>query len=354
MLWDVYCHVVDNFGDIGVCWRLACDLAARGVSVRLWVDDTAPLGWMAPGGAHGVEVIAWDEATPLREPGDVVIEAFGCNPPPAFVARMRRPHPPVWINLEYLSAESHAERNHGLPSPQSAGVGQGLTKWFYYPGFSAASGGLIREAGLEAARAGFDRLHWLDEQGIALAPGERAVSLFCYENAALPDLLQALSTEPTLLLVTPDAAARQVQAALGPALARGALRAHLLPYSSQVQFDRLLWACDLNFVRGEDSFVRALWAARPFVWQLYPQDDGAHAAKMQAFLARYLDACEPAFAAAQRALWSAWNGLGPWPAQWPAAQGWRAHAAAWSARLAAQSDLGTRLLGFAREKREKG
>jgi len=30
--------------------------------------------------------------------------------------------------------------------------------------------------------------------------------------------------------------------------------------------------------------VSALWAGQPLVWQLYPQDDGAHHAKLEAFL----------------------------------------------------------------------
>src|SRR5688572_29546076 len=108
MRWDVFCRVIDNFGDIGVCWRLAADLAGRGESVRLWVDDAAALRWMAPGGAHGVDLVAWTDDTPALEPGDVVVEAFGCDPHPAFVARMAVRQPaPVWINLEYLSAEDY-------------------------------------------------------------------------------------------------------------------------------------------------------------------------------------------------------------------------------------------------------
>ena len=61
MLWDLFCRVIDNFGDIGVCWRLAADLAARGETVRLWVDDPAPLRWMAPHGAPRVDVHGWTD-----------------------------------------------------------------------------------------------------------------------------------------------------------------------------------------------------------------------------------------------------------------------------------------------------
>ena len=117
--WDIFCRVVDNYGDAGVCWRLARALAARGQAVRLIIDDATPLRWMAPQGTPGVQVLPWPGPA---QPGDVVIEAFGCDPPQAFVANMASlARPPVWINLEYLSAEPYVERSHGLPSPQPYG-----------------------------------------------------------------------------------------------------------------------------------------------------------------------------------------------------------------------------------------
>ncbi|RYY80235.1 MAG: DUF2331 family protein [Comamonadaceae bacterium] len=121
MHWDIFCRVIDNHGDAGVCWRLAAELAARGHAVRLWIDDPAPLAFMAPHGQPGVEVIHWTEAAPDLVPGEVVVEAFGCDPPDAFVARMKAAPALSWINLEYLSAEPWVERNHGLPSPVNAG-----------------------------------------------------------------------------------------------------------------------------------------------------------------------------------------------------------------------------------------
>jgi uncharacterized repeat protein (TIGR03837 family) len=346
MRWDLFCRVVDNFGDIGVCWRLAADLAERGERVRLWVDDPSPLAWMAPAGAPGVEVVPWTtHAAPALEPGDVVVEAFGCDPPADFVARMAaRARPPCWINLEYLSAEAWVERCHGLPSPQAAGPGLGLRKWFYYPGFTAATGGLIRERGLLPAQAAFDATGWLGAHGLAPRAGERLVSLFCYPGAPLARLLPLLAGQPTALLLTPGAAQdmARTQAGAWPAT----LRRVELPWLTQPGYDRLLWACGLNFVRGEDSVVRAIWAAAPFVWQIYPQADGVHAAKLDAFLARYLEPAEPALASAIRGLWFAWNGLGPWPAALPPTGPWRAHTRAWRDRLLAQADLGAQLLAF--------
>ncbi|MCM5680408.1 elongation factor P maturation arginine rhamnosyltransferase EarP [Schlegelella sp. S2-27] len=356
MQWDIFCRVIDNFGDIGVCWRLGADLGRRGEQVRLWVDDPSALAWMAPDGAPGVDVCVWAQATPLPDPGDVVVEAFGCELPPAFVERMaRRQPPPAWINLEYLSAEDYVERSHGLPSPQFSGPGAGLRKHFFYPGFSERTGGLIREPGLIEARLAFDRDAWLAQQGYARRTDEQVVSLFCYDNAALPALLAHLTETPTLMLVTPGLAAAQVARLLGltPQPGGGAdsglLRLGWLPPLPQAQFDRLLWACDFNFVRGEDSFVRAQWAGQPFVWQIYPQGDGAHEIKLEAFLDRFLRHAEPGVGERIRGLWRAWNGMAPGLGPWPPADAWRSAVKSWRDALLAQPDLGSQLLGFVRQ-----
>lgn len=338
MRWDVFCQVVDNYGDIGVCWRLSADLAARGHTVRLWIDDATALAWMAPDGAEGVTVRPWRASLEEPTPGDVVIEAFGCTLPDAFVARMAAAsRSPRWINLEYLSAESYVERSHRLPSPQWQGAGQGLTKWFFYPGFTPATGGLLREPGLMAEQVSFDRQAWLRAQGITLREGERLVSLFSYENPAFDSLLASLGDAPTLLLLAAGRAA--------PTQSPAQLRFASLPYLSQTGYDRLLWSCDLNFVRGEDSFVRAQWAGKPFVWHIYPQDDGAHAAKLDVFLDKFPTV--PGL----RAFWRAWNGLGPWPSQWPdpLSNTWATPCLRWREELLAQPDLTTQLVGFAEE-----
>jgi uncharacterized repeat protein (TIGR03837 family) len=314
MLWDIFCKVIDNHGDIGVCWRVAAELAARGERIRLWVDDPSALAWMAPQGHAGVQVVHWTQAPPQVEPGDVVVEAFGCDPPPAFVAALAaksaaRGRQPPWINLEYLSAEPYVERSHGLPSPVMDGPAKGLTKQFFYPGFTARTGGLLREQDLASRQAAFDPASWRAALGIRAAPGTRLASLFCYEPAALPQWLAQLAQGPvpTLLLVTAGRAQRAVASALAGVPPTGRLAVHQLPLLSQRDYDHLLWSCDLNFVRGEDSLVRALWAAKPFIWHIYPQDDGAHQAKLDAFL-DWLQA-----PSSLRQFHGVWNGLGTGP-----------------------------------------
>jgi uncharacterized repeat protein (TIGR03837 family) len=351
MRWDIFCKVIDNFGDIAICWRLSCQLAQRGVRVRLWVDDPSALGWLAPEGCEGVSVIPWSDpagvarATAEAAP-DVLVEAFGCDPAPELLARFAASGGRAWINLEYLSAEPYVERLHGLPSPVFRGPGEGLTKHFFYPGFTPATGGLLREDDLPARQAAFDRSAWLAARGLP-SQGERLVSLFCYEPPALQQLLEQLAAAPTpqRLLVTAGRATAAVRAAW-PAQSgerRGALSVTFLPLMSQRDYDELLWACDFNFVRGEDSVIRALWAGRAFAWQIYPQDDDVHHVKLDAFL-DMLDA-PPSW----RCFHQAWNGVGDAAFVWPDANEqdrWATAAQHARARLLAQEDLVTQLLRF--------
>ena len=293
-IWDIFCTVIDNHGDLGVCWRLTRQLLAQGQSVRLWVDDASALVWMAPD-AHAqphLQVLPWTDASQsavLKNlmPADVWIEAFGCTLPDAFVAHGVASHAqqPVWINLEYLSAEDWVPRMHNMPSPVMSGPAKGWTKTFFYPGFTPDTGGLLRETDLLERQQRFDRAAWRQQHAPNLTPGGLLVSLFCYEPAALPKLLTLLQGTPHHLLVTPGRPLAAVQEALAKMPADGhQLNWSALPYTDQNGFDEMLWACDLNCVRGEDSLVRAIWAGQPFVWHIYPQDDNAHHAKLEAFL----------------------------------------------------------------------
>lgn len=379
--WDVFCRVVDNFGDIGVCWRLCADLGARGHTVRLWVDDTAPLRWMAPGALEGswpgVQVLDWErsqDAALLASlvPADVWVEGFGCEIATEFIAVRAdftratgqiAHNIPVWINLEYLSAERYVERSHGLASPVMRGPAKGWTKYFFYPGFSTRTGGLLREADLlqrhQVFAQGGGRSGWLARHGIAWA-GEQLVSLFCYEPAALAALLAQLDAAPTptLLLVSAGRARKAVQTILAQRAAENAagvdrpfhrLRVAYLPPLSQSDFDQLLWACDLNFVRGEDSLVRALWAGKPLVWQIYPQDDAAHVHKLNAFL----DAIGAS--ASLRSFHHVWNGVHPTGASRALPlidlNSWSQSLRAARERLLQMNDLVTQLVQFVLKKR---
>ncbi|TLX57221.1 elongation factor P maturation arginine rhamnosyltransferase EarP [Stutzerimonas nosocomialis] len=369
-LWDIFCAVVDNYGDIGVTWRLARQLVAEhGQAVRLWVDDLETFVALCPGAradvqcqVHaGVEVRHWPREWHDAEPGDVVIEAFACNLPPAYIQAMSESGRRIlWLNLEYLSAEGWIKGCHGLPSLQPSG----LQKYFFFPGFEAETGGLIRETGLLDERRAFQRQAvsreaFLGERGVTVPDGTQVVSLFAYENAAVAGWLDALAEgpQPTLLLVPVGRVLADVERWLGESQLtagrqrqRGALQIAVLPFLTQEEYDRLLWCCDFNAVRGEESFIRAQWAGRPLVWHIYPQEEDAHWDKLRAFFELYADGLSTAARDALWAFWQAWNaGQG-------AHQAWRRmgehqaelvnHAERWTRIQTSNGDLAAKLVFF--------
>jgi uncharacterized repeat protein (TIGR03837 family) len=393
---DVFCHVVDNFGDAAVCWRLARSLAAHhGFAVRLWIDRPEVLAALQPAVdpaldrqvLDAVDIRRLPPSRPSTDLPDVAIDAFGNGLPAAYADALaaRRPRA-LWIVLEYLSAEDWAAGVHGLASPHPS---LDIRRFFFCPGFGVEGGGLLREPGLVEAREAFDadaraRAQFWDGLGLAQPPeASTVVSLFGYPNPGLPGLLASMAAgpRPVLLALSPgalgDAAVGWLATAAGraDALAAGSLQARRLPFLPQPGYDDLLRASDLNFVRGEDSLVRALWAARPLCWQLYPQQDDAQCPKLEAFIGAAGRLCDdgmpaggsdgPHPAAHAHAAWArlqrAWNGCGLAPAARS-----RAVADAWqpafdalpvlgqragrlARQLASAPDLAARLAGFCRD-----
>lgn len=361
--WDIFCQVVDNYGDIGVCWRLACDLALRGQAVRLYVDDVRALAWMAPEGCPGVQLLPSPGLVPPAgyDPAPVVVAAFGCTLDATVREAMQRAAAPpagtparriTWIHLEYLSAQDYVARSHGLASPVLGGAAAGVHRWFFFPGFTPDTGGLLREPGLAQRRRRFERRAWLAGRGIDWA-GEPVLSLFCYEPPRLAPWLRELGQVPARLLVThgrAQAALRQALATMGSGWnAQGALQISYLPPLTQLDFDHLLWSSDINFVRGEDSLVRAIWAGTALVWQPYPQGDEAHHDKLGAFL----DWLAPP--ASLRSFMLGWNdaAAGPLPPMLAAMRtdAWGAAVRRARVGLLAQDDLVSRLLRFVAKNR---
>jgi len=374
--WDIFCSVVDNYGDVGVAWRLARQLEAEhGVAVRLFVDGLAALSRMAPQvdatrdeqTVNGVDVRRWHgpqhDAPPgaIAGMGEVVIEAFGCGLPGPYLAGMgkRRPQP-LWINLEYLSAEDWIEGCHGLASRQPQ---LPLTRHFFFPGFTPRTGGLLRERDLFARRDAF-RARGQGQSALWRLLGIEApasetlkVSLFCYPHAPIGQLLDAWAAgpDPVVCIVPEGVAIPAIEAwagrtaTPGKPLSRGNLTLACVRFMAQDDYDRLLWVCDLDFVRGEDSLVRAQWAARPLIWHCYPQADAAHLGKLDAFLARYTRGWAPAASATYAEFARAWNGAAalPWEAFARGLPALRDHAQAWASALGRQADLASNLVRFA-------
>lgn len=373
----LFCKVVDNFGDIGICWRLAQQLQREhGIAVTLWVDDMRSFRRICPDvildaqtqELSGVKVRHWRDQEGEFAPAeiaDIVIEFFGCDIPPGYIAAMARCEPrPVWLNLEGLTAEEWVEGCHTLPSSHPR---LPLTKHFFFPGFTAKTGGLLVESGLIEQRAQFQEDASAAAAFLAqfpLTPAEMAafkVSLFCYPHAPVSELFRVwCDGHGAVTCLVPEGVAvpavrqfLECEPVAGLARTLGALTVRVLPFVAQQDYDKLLWSCDLNFVRGEDSFVRAQWACRPFVWHIYPQDENLHHKKLRAFLHRYA----PDLAALD-AFSLYWNGTAPeadqqlpdWPALWQALiderDVQRARAGDWQREVLGNGDLASNLLKF--------
>lgn len=308
--WDIFCRIVDNFGDIGVCWRLSQQLAnAHQLPIRLFIDDLKAAQKIIPGYQpelgtqiiNQVEVCAWPNENDAIKPADVVLETFSCGIPPCYLSAMQ-PRT-AWVNLEYLSAEQWTEDFHALPSPQP----NGLIRYFFFPGFTEATGGLIREHDIVLRNQHLQKE--MPEQALK-------ISLFGYPNAPIHDFLHILqeSRQDIVVYVPNSSILPHVTHFLGvsqtnahAAYQRGNLHINLLPFLSQNDYDTLLASCNINVVRGEDSWVRAIWAGKPFIWQPYFQSENTHMVKLHAFLSMFYHDCDEAAKQAIVELNCAWT-----------------------------------------------
>lgn len=368
--WDIFCTVVDNFGDIGVTWRLARQLVAEHrCAVRLWVDDLRAFERLCPEiditlseqWQQGVQVRHWPGEWAATEAADVVIAAFACQLPSAYMDAMAaRQTTPLWMNLDYLSAEDWVIGCHGLPSVKYKHV----QKYFFFPGFQEGTGGLLREAGLLERRRQFQQdaeaqRVFLQGLGVERAPQACLISLFAYENAGLASWFDAMAadTQAFHVLVPEGRVLGDVERwlgvddlAVGAVHRRGALTVQVLPFIRQDQYDQLLWCCDFNAVRGEDSFVRAQWAGRPLLWHIYQQEEDVHLEKLEAFLRLYNQGLSQAAQKATSGLWRAWNAGQDMTEHWKATreqqQELAEHAQAWCLEQASRADLAAALVKF--------
>jgi uncharacterized repeat protein (TIGR03837 family) len=344
---DIYCRVVDNFGDIGVLWRLARQLGEEfGWRVRLVVDDLAAFRQIEPAiddskpsqWCGKTEIFSW-KRPPIGDFSDIVIEGFGCELPEGVVDGIAAQHPkPKWLNLEYLSAEAWVAEHHLLPShhPQL-----GIAKTFFFPGFAAGTGGLLRERFVQSPLPS------------VLPRRALKVFLFAYDLPASEKLATTLAASERVSSVTVPRGALADRLA---AAEQSKLR--VAAFVSQTEFDALLARFDLLVVRGEDSFVRAVWAGKPFIWQIYPQDHHAHWPKLNAFLKHYCNGLTAAAEYSLRNLWQLVNDMPFEQGRQPRDLGeiWRAyfdylpeiaaHACRWATAQMKQPDLASNLVAL--------
>lgn len=296
---DIFCDVIDNFGDAGVCWRLARDIKKeRSWNIRFYINNLKTLAAIEPridrekAKQHtaGIEILKWEFAE-RESPSDIVIETFGCRIPTSFERRIAERNPSsIWINLEYLSAEDWVEGCHMLPSPHPQ---YGTKKYFFFPGVTNKTGGLICETDLIENRQLFKREKevFLKKLG-ADTENPFNTFVFCYPSAPLKILVEAFASDPKpmQLLLASGGAGKEIRELAKPYPHISCVPLPMLP---QTDFDKLLWVADSLIIRGEDSFARAQLAGKPFIWNIYPQTEETHIQKLIAFEDRLIPFYSP-------------------------------------------------------------
>lgn len=303
----VFVRVIDNWGDVGVGWRLCMQLACSFPwRVRLWIDDVAALGKLvlaaelaAVQDAVMVEKWSDDDSVSLRlaQLADpvMVIETFGCDLPSPVLRRMQQCQP-LWLNWEYLTAEDWAVDLQAMPSLQ----GNGLAKYFWFMGIDQQSGGLLREANYLSRRNEFlqqpcVQQAFKQQYGLPLEHVGQLWLIFAYTSERWAEWLSMWrgADEPITLWLAGHEVADSLRAAgviaadalqqVGDTFELEQVTMVRIPFVPQSAFDNLLWLADGAIVRGEDSFVRALWAGLPFLWHIYQQEEAVHLQKLDAY-----------------------------------------------------------------------
>jgi len=286
---DIFCDVIDNFGDAGVTYRLARALKAEipGSEIRLFTNDLNAFSELNGGidplrpeqEVNGVRLCSYglisEEFVKRYEIPGLVIEAFACQIPTAYYEKALDSDCLI-INLDHLSAEHWIEGVHLKPSL----TGQTARKYFYMPGFTETSGGLLQDRQLSEEQKKEKRKYFSEMFGLESA--EMLISIFTYEHdfsRFFADLRD--SGMKTGVVVFGEKSRKSVEKLQPDDRNIKIVYADFLP---QEEYDCLLKVFDLNFVRGEDSWARACLSGKPFIWHSYHQVDNYQQVKVKAFL----------------------------------------------------------------------
>lgn len=308
----ILCKVVDNFGDIGVAWRLCRRLAKIQSKYKLClivddfeafskIEDRLPGHLAAPrndgevGIASKVSVITRSAATKQSviidsieifpwnneelchevfsqndgERLSIILELFQCGRPDwmeriLFEEKLNRTVQIIMI--DYLTAEKYAEDFHCLQSlTRSAKV----KKVNFMPGFTEKTGGLV-----------------IDDQWQELPVWHKdgPVLIFTYEGD-WSELVQGLKVLAEAKLLVAQGRGKESFMTAVENCGVGAF-VEELPYLNQSEWDRIMKSCSALVIRGEESMSRACLSGIPFIWHAYPQSDEYQLVKVKALLER--------------------------------------------------------------------
>lgn len=309
---DIFCEIIDNFGDIGVVYRISKELKKifQNVRIRMVLNrleefkainkKVKDIDFQEIDGLICVTEKYVKENAETFGTADVFIEAFGCNVPEEYIKRAKE-NSKLWINLEYLSGEKWIEDFHLCESLIDSKT---LKKIFYMPGFSEKSGGVIIDSGfLERKEYGKNnREEVLKKYFPNVDIKDKLIgTVFSYEKN-FDNLLEVLKDyeRETLLILMGEKTQKSFSEILqkklrenfGKIIKYGKITMMYADFLSQEEYEEVISAADFNFTRGEDSFVRGILLEKPFMWHIYLQEEKAHMDKIKAFTERFRESVE--------------------------------------------------------------
>lgn len=305
---DIFCEIIDNYGDIGVVYRTAKELQKIFPKSKIRVflnrlDEFKKINSqvldLPSQNIDGIEYITFDY---LRDNANelltaqVIIEAFGCQIPEEYM-EIAYDNSELLINLEYLSAEDWIEDFHLQSSPLGKGK---LKKVFFMPGFTEKSGGVIADSNyLERIQRILENKDFYEKKYLSdIEDRENKIvgTLFSYEKNFTPLLedLKKLDKDVVILAMgekTQDSLRKILKnfsiEDFRNSLKYGKIEIRFLNFLNQEEYEELINIVDFNFVRGEDSFIRAVLTGKPYMWHIYCQEEYAHMDKIEGFLDKY-------------------------------------------------------------------
>ncbi len=271
---DIFSRFIDNYGDISIPLRLAHGLYIDyGVTSNVFLTSHELTQKILDKNLFNekINIIDIDNMDKNFLPNTNVVTIFDTQLPISYEAKLTNKN--LLINYEYFSAEQWVDDCHLRES-----INKNYKKIFYIPGVRENSGvpifakndkGLYQTEGLK---------------------GTNTINFFCYFNEKIEASIKVLRTNfPQYDSVLHDR--------FDKAKNRGK---NLLSFND---FDKALSNSLINFIRGEDSLIRAILAGSPFIWQPYIQENNLHIAKLNAFIDHYFISLPPQL----REIFLIWN-----------------------------------------------
>lgn len=300
----VLCKVVDNFGDIGVVFRLCRALSElkKNLEIRLVVSNLDSFAKISKGidstktfqEFRGWKVFDWnDNALCKKEfsknPPEFILECFQCGRPEWLEELLFSPQFNLnvqIVNVEYLTAESWADDFHLLKSGTRSAK---IKKINFMPGFTKKTGGLILDKNfmccLSEKKFALNLVKQNLDKKILSEDFSDSFKILIFSYPKNFDFLASAIKEfsffkKNIVFVASGAGADSAKISLK----KFKVDFVCLPFMQQEVWDAFLSLMDFSFVRGEDSFSRCCLFGNPFIWNIYPQEEEFHIVKLNAFL----------------------------------------------------------------------